>query len=825
MSQWWLLHGVGDADLGVSSDRQNTERDRQREQRQRALHETTDPVVLRDLLLRLRWDGPTTSGLSPLAAATRALPPGDPVRLVLVATENTQSTADALVAALNRVPGTFNRESVLTVAQVEGTDASGGLPEDEVAAALAPHLQEADESDRVLITWGSGSTQLALGSVEAAIRARLRWLFANVGSPPPAQPYVLLDPGQGLDVDPLVPLLRRWRYHDRLAHLVESGEVSVSDELRQAVLADGEHWREAHRHPTAQNLRWLMTDALMRGDATSYFAVRAYVLAQYQQLREREEPPSLDLVAWAARKNSKMQLGDMLKLIREERTDREVTCSKNSTSGQWLTSKTVRILNTAGIRASHQLAPPAATLRRSLREHLATLATVPAAQSPVPEQAALLPAMAAWYIAVVGEDATQPGSRDHPMQAVAAKGVDQEVASYLGFTCAEDVDRQYLVLGTPQGSVANAAELACRVNELSASEVAVAGTVPAPTATPPFDTDAAHALLRDHFQRVRTDVGALVLVPTGPKPLVLSLMMAGLRLAAEQGVPLFLRQMVGPRAMHLLPVRFGADYQLLGLARHALDILELDVAVRLLGSCSAGHELAARTDHLRRALRCDDPDHGANWPAELPRTWSRQDRSTGLVAQRVEIWADLAETHREPAHGVRAVMGAYAVLERSIRAAQPQQPREKNPGGQAWQSFTRQMRGHARRGDSRAQALCALLQVRNDQPISHGVGAAQNLDVMITRELRSPRPVAVAELLRLVADALRPRFDDVFAGTGTPSLSALLDQLRADVRKAQDSELARLARTQAATQRTQADLIDLLGAAAVEAVATPEPEE
>lgn len=33
MTRWWLVHGVGDADLGVSSDRDNAERCTQREQR------------------------------------------------------------------------------------------------------------------------------------------------------------------------------------------------------------------------------------------------------------------------------------------------------------------------------------------------------------------------------------------------------------------------------------------------------------------------------------------------------------------------------------------------------------------------------------------------------------------------------------------------------------------------------------------------------------------------------------------------------------------------------------------------------------------------
>jgi len=123
-------------------------------------------------------------------------------------------------------------------------------------------------------------------------------------------------------------------------------------------------------------------------------------------------------------------------------------------------------------------------------------------------------------------------------------------------------------------------ELARRINVVLGGQnhVAVTDTVPDPATTPPFNTDAAYTLLHEHFQRVRTEVGALVLVPTGPKPLVLPLLMAAFRLAAQHGIPLFLRQLASG-AMPLLPAHFGTDSQLLGLARPALDIPELDVAV------------------------------------------------------------------------------------------------------------------------------------------------------------------------------------------------------------------------------------------------------
>lgn len=837
MTRWWLLHGVGAADVGVSSDRDNTDQARYQERR-RALHEITDPALLRDRLVRLCWDGPVTGQLSPLAGATHALPTSDPVRLVLVATPTTRSLADALVAALNRVPDAFGPTLAVTVAQVEGTAASGGLVEDEVTTALAPHLRDADEDDRVLITWGSGSTQVAFGSVEAAIRARLRWLFVNVGSPSPAERYVLLNPSDGLD-DPLVPLLLRWRYHDLLADLIREGRVTVPDELQQAVLTGREHWQEAYLRPTADNLHRLMADALMRGDATSGFAVRAYIPLQYRQLRDREDPPPLDLIAWAERKRGRRPLGKLLGLIRREEIDQEVHRAKNTASGQWLLGDTVEILNEAGKEASHELTPPPAALRRSLREHLAT---VPTDQPLMPDPVQLLPAMDAWYVTIVGKGSIlDHPPRLHPLQLVAkaatewkaadpdpaaCKAVedraDPEVARYLGVQNPTEVDRHYLILGTSQGSEHDAVELARRVNAFCTADVAMVDIVPDPAAAPLFDTAAAYALLRGHFQRVRTDVGAMVLVPTGPKPHVLALFMAALRLAAQEGIPLFLRQLIsGP--MHLLPVRFGADHLLLGLARHALNILELNVAVRLLHSCSAGRDLALRTDQLRNAWRCDNPYDSEHWPGVFPSSWSRRNRATGLVCQRVQTWADLAGAYREPAHGMRAVMGACAVLERSIRTAQPPQGDEKEQGDDAWASFQQQTRQRAH-GDNHARVLRTLFQVRNKLPISHGAGDVEKLDVLIGRELGSSSPVGAAELLGLVVIALRRWFGDVSAGIGIPSLSALLDELRADVRKAEDAEQARLARSQAGILRTRADLIDLLGTLAVEAVASCEPE-
>lgn len=812
MTEWWLLHAVGDADLGVVSNRDNSARDAHRQQRQQAMGELTDPAELADRLVGLSWDGPTTGRLSPLAAVTRALPPSDPVRLVLVATPVTGPIADALVAALSRAPGAFDRELEVTVVRGRGSGASGGLSEDEVTTALAPYLREVPPDVRVLITWGSGSTQVAFGLVEAAIHARLRWAFANVGTPLPPDRYMLLDPGADLGVDPLLPLVRRWRYHDLLRQLIASKKVTVSDELRRELSDAEQRWRRAHLDPTVEDLRVLMIDALMRGDATSCFAVRAYVLAYYRWLREREDPSPCDLVAWAERTLHHAQLGRLCQLVRQERRDRDVVDSKNSASGRWLLSETVKVLNEAGIRGSHYLAPPPATLRRSLRVHLVDVSAVQPARS---DAAALMAALGAWYVTVVGEGATREGTPRHPLQEAAETGAESEVARYLGARDPTDVDRRYLVLGTGR-SAADAAELVRRINAVGAGATggAVAGTVPDP-ATRPLTPDAAYTLLREHFEQVRTEIGAVVLVPTGLKSLVLPLLMAGLRLAAEEGIPLFLRQLTGG-AMHLLPVHFGADAQLLGLARHALDILELDVAVRLLRHCSAGRELADRADRLRRALRCEGPEQAANWPAELPRDWTRTQRSTGLAAQRVETWADLAARRPEPVHEVRAVMGAQAVLEQSIRNAHPDGKNAKS----AWDLFTRQSRLAARSGKPHAKALPTLVWLRNELPISHGNGAVHQLDALIGRKLGSPRPVTVADLLRLASHALRRQLGE--RRTGAPRLSAVFDQLRADVSRAQDVELDRLERAQAATSRTKADIVDLLGRAAIEAVEAPE---
>lgn len=627
MPSWWLLHAVGNADLGVSpaDDLEHVIR------RLATLASTNDTRTLAALLRDLAWAGPVSGVMSPLGFAAGSVPGGDPARLVLVATPTSRVIADAIVDVLRRAPDAVGRRfDNVSIVETAGADAAG-LSEHELVAELTPVLAAADaQRDQALITWGSGSTQLTLGMLDAVVCAAMPWRLANVSPNLPSARYQIFRPVDGLTIDPTIPLLRRWRFHDMLATVAAPG-------------TDLELWRRAYLRPDAEGLRVVVADALARGDATSGFALRSYIWTRYQELRTQDRSAPLDLQQWAITTWNSTHAGDtweplnghLLRFVREPRwpsdvgTAKELRRSRDSSSGRWLRSDEVRALDDAGQRSSHALAPPPAKFLRTLRH-----------------QTGIVAAVSAWYIAVLG---TSPSAehRNGLLLGVAADGADGVVRDYLGMPERTDVDLRFLVLGTASGSAGYAAELAGQLG------AATTDTIPDPDSETPFDQAAAYDLLSRQLRPIADEVGAIVLVPSGPKSAILQLIMAGHRLAAEHGVPFYLRQLVGDGEMHRLPVRFGADRDLLDMARHALSTMELDVAARLLDASRCA-DLAQRIRQLTTALYCRTVD-GRRWPNELPRSWSLSNRTVGLIAERLETWADLAEAHTpsrptKPAH-------------------------------------------------------------------------------------------------------------------------------------------------------------------------------
>jgi hypothetical protein len=772
---WWLLHAVGDSDLGVAP---KADRDQHRDQRIAALATMADPAaVLRDLA----WDGRISGVVSPLGAAAQSVPDGEPARLVLVATVITKPIADALAHALTRAPGAFGRpfDSVSVVTST-GQPGTGGLIERDVAAALRPVLAKDDrDGDHALVTWGSGSTQVTLGVLDVVITAGMPWLLAAVGEAVQPDAYHLFDPTTNLSVDPLIPLLRRWHYHDQLAAMIKPDDP---DELRASILEGARRWERAHMNPTTEDLRSIVVDALARGDATSGIAVRRYILSHYHDLRS----DFLDLEQWAVetlrgrgRPTYEVNLGDILRTVREhvgkQHNPAELRRSLASPGGRWLASNAAQAFNDVGIRGSHKLAPPTAGAARELRGHLAEFA------SP-----RLVPATSAWFIGLAGTNPNRPDL----LSTIAAhysagSALDDPLCAYLGLSERGDLGLRFLVLGTESHSARHAFDVAAALNgQLGADDrpLAAAGTVPD---TPP-DAEAAYRLLRGHFDAISDDVGEIVLVPTGLKSYVLPLIIAGHRLAAEHGLPFYLRQLTGTE-MHRLPLRFGADLNLLDVAGHALSIVELDTAARLLDATSLGPDLARRIRQLTTAMFLRHIRSG--WPSGFPESWPRSTRTTGLIGDRLDVWADLA-ANPNPVHAMRAIVGACAVIERGVRLS----AETERDGKTAWKQQRKRLRDTAKTAEP-ARILNALFAARNTLPINHGdsLPTAGSLNALVAQALGTRNPVSPDTLIRLAADAARVHWPSGDASRrDRPSLRGLLADLSDEARKVSLEEQARL---------------------------------
>lgn len=755
MTFGWLLHPVGGADIGadIASIPGAPAAMDEVTRRIKVVAEAADARgELARRLVNLDWEKPATGEVSPLAAIVPALRARPEVRLVLVCTAATHPLGDLLADALRRVPDLFGRAfASVDVVLTDSGDRHAGLSERNVVAALKPVLSggPAGQAAEAIIPWGSGSTQLVLGIAEAATAAGVPWRWVRVDPSLDAASWPEFNPVSDSGVDPLVPLLRRWRYHDSLATLVEKRSCGLSDEQRAVLLAEADRWRQAHQHPTADGLRLLLADALARGDASSGFAVRRYVLARYHELRDRDADRPLDLVRWATarwrRRHGESEggprLGELIQMVREAghgSGPADVRRSARSESGQWLLSDIAEKLNEIGIDASHRLRPPRPAALRVIRAH--------------PDDVSV-PATSAWYIRIAGNG--DPALRPDPLIPIVENGADEPVAGYLGLPRGE-VGLRFLILGTRTGSAANAEHGAEQINA-GRDSTADWATIPGPK-DGEWAADRAERLLRQRFEPIQDEMGAIVVIPTGPKGLLLPLIAAARRLASDHGIPLFLRQLNASDTMHQLPLRFGADRDLLELADRALSTIELDVAARLLDICADTRDLADRTRGLAIALRCG---MDGNWPAPLD-CLDRAARTAGLIAERLLVWAEFAEGHDDPAHATRALFGGCAAVECSVRASGEPAP---------W----------TRRG-----AMGALFQIRNRLPASHGASGLGDSG--------SANPLtgtAVAGLLRRAAQEATARSRR--RGGAEPDLLGLLTALRAEVADRLTAETVRLA--------------------------------
>lgn len=679
----YVLHAVGRADLGLKTGPKVTEEEekkKEQEETELQLGELRDGdyATITEILR-------SPSPKAPLVSASVALAnvvdvDNVDVHLVFVATPTVQPIAQGLTEALAKYPDLYGWPfASVSIVEVDS------LVEKDVAAGVKAHLKDVDPaSARVVQVWGSGSTQVAISVLDGVSDSGFPWSLISI-EPGREGRHEVFDPTAGLSVDPLVALLRRWRYHELIIELAERGEVQVNAEQRAVLEGEARQWGGAYGNPTASNTLALMAAALMRGDGTSGFAVMAHLQQRYQELRGDE----LDLLQWAEgehrskskdRKPKPPTFGDLLGIIqRYTRDEPAVLRSRQQASGQWLCDKAVDALYEMSNDSRHEMAPPAPNQLDELRHYLAhrnidNRESLYEGAAPTGlDQLSLLPAQTVCYVAIAGlsrslSSFALAGIRDLATDKEQRHELDPQVRSYVGAPRDRAMDMEFLVLGTRSKTADAAAGLARALDhsEMPARH-AVIEDEKSTSAPGGFTVESAIALLNENLKE---NVGAIVLVPVGYKPLVLSLMIAAHRVAARRGIPFFLRQIVDENEdvrkaeIHRLPLRFGTDRAVLNAALYALDIAEFDTAARLLGAMSAGADLARRAERLAAVLRCDPK---RTWLDEFIVGTSMAARTLGLVADRLAVWATLARINDDAAVGTRAIVGACVAVESSLK--------------------------------------------------------------------------------------------------------------------------------------------------------------
>lgn len=762
----FLLHAPGRADIGVRTPPESPNLE---EQLLKRLSSGNPDEVSR--LLRLMDTDQTSDGAeAPLAACMKLLThneqPVPRVHLGLVSTDVVLPIARAIKKGLETAPDAYGyRFSGVTIVRCPG------VIEAETASRVADYLSDAEPAtDRVVVSWGSGATQVALGIMGAVIDTGLPWSLACTSKDGPAQEFCLAKEHPAA-TDWVIAILRRWRCHDLLAHMVATGELDVTSAQRQVIEEEAKQWGRAYTAPTVSGLRAVMAAALMRNDATSGFAVRAYVERHYHELRQQDN--GIDLFRWADPKRK--TLGKIIGLVRGERHNQDVVHAKGLPSGQWLLSETVDHLNDLGKRSSHEHRPADAADLTKLRAHLEEVGDAPeltvelaeAYRSAGMSQLSPVPSRRAWYVAVLGEERPHLDNREVQtpviQQIVDAAGnpahaarLDVPVRQYLGVLGHDPMPIGMLVLGTESKTAQAARDLAQQYagkegvdgdRVLAESAVIRDATRPSPN-DPVFQEE-----LANHLRQL-VDPGALVVVPTGPKWFVLPLLAAAQRVGAERGIPVYLRELVDQRrgvltaGVHRLPLRFGVDRAILNATRHAIETGELDTAARLASALPLGQAPARQLYALALALRCDLNQRNAWAFAAAP--VSDRERTLRMLAERIELWAGVARGATGDATRLRAVLGACASAEASIKeyvAATTSEEVSAAPHD-----------AQKRARDELHGVLSDLNEVRNKLPFTHGDGLPSGGADGLVAKATNARFTTVVDLLDAAVKKAREHY-------------------------------------------------------------------
>lgn len=761
----WLIHAVGQADLALRGRRD----DSRAGTRTAALAQAVDAGD-EDLLWSLLWEGryddgphsvptpsPHLAKSLPLPKLLRGLATPDAsvdrvsVLLVAAASSGPRDTGlrvsdlrDTLCAALTALTRRIHRE---LCGAIELVDVRCAVPPDLGERSVLADLLRLQRSEfpggpsRVMIGWGSGATSVPLSAASAAVRLGLPWHLLDYTNREPGSAPGRADVVNPLEaVDPtrnsVITHLTRLRLFHELARLAASGpdgapEVPLTPDQAAAVKAMVDLIDRGYRAENAEALRQVAREALVRRDGTAGFALRRYVIESYREECRRLAVPS----AQSGRADTP-QLGCLQKQARDA-----LRSDPHHEPNRWITSPEVDAVKDFG-NAAHEF-------RLSLVEEADQIARWMSegdgpcdAEARITERLGIRPATgpAARLLAVwaVGKEREGVDSRPSVATHLLHTGPGAEIERYLG---SARFPLRALLLATTESECQAERQL----QELALREPpAPANTlmrVPAPAPSRSveamvvsvgpdiFDRTMVRSHLRAHLERSLTDetddVGGLLLVPTGPKPVVLSALLEMFRISSERAIPLFVRDIAttgdSQSGLHLWPASVGHDRPLFTVALGAFDRLELDAAARLLAATSHAEDLTERCQSLADEFtgRLDDQSPSAGMTALVP---MGSTPGRGRLAQRLGLVAQCASSLSAATDPHNALMTRYLVLAATLieswRGLRPQdgllgRRRDK------WCLLEQVLRDLHDVNRPHAAVLLTLRTARNKVPLTH----------------------------------------------------------------------------------------------------------
>ncbi|MFI6163904.1 hypothetical protein ACIA59_28635 [Micromonospora haikouensis] len=736
-----LVHVAGESDLLLGShsnpspDRPHDGAETPRAQRVEARRAEIGTIlaapggasVARRRLTTDGWpDGPfSTPAPSPLLGVLDHLDATPDLDVVVLGTGQTPPDpldtlpiARTLVDVLERIAVADDAYPVRTVTALP----VAGLTERSVVDALGAYLGEAPQYRQTLVTWGSGATAVALGTLTALSRVGLPWHLVLTSDP---SAYQIVNPLDRLDVDPVAGVFVRWRMFAALDELARTDPpaVPLTDAQHDLVRQAADRHRAGFEARDSASLRAVLADAVVRRDGTASLAVRRYVTRRYEELLavdKVDHPWAEDLFLECERRERRATLGRKLAMIkRESHSDPLFSASTDLPSYKWLYTPEVDSLQSIG-RGSHNLCPPAPQDARVIGDYLSRYNTDRGgwleAGLPEPPVTPADTVLAVWLAGV------RPAAENRTVGQQLLDGLPEQVSNHLGV---EDTRLRAVIFGVDDGAGSR---------QYADAEAALIGSIPhAPTGecrgeawveaieTPLIDAAAVEQAIESRLTR---ETGALLLIPTGIKPVMLALLRALRRIGARHGLPLFVRQTPDrashdhPGEVYLWPALTGGDLPLLNAAMNALRTLELDVAWRLLAASAIDPAVSDKAQQLaatfasRRPLRDTIPVAASD----------RASWTTRLIAARLGLVDAALAYATSPSDRIRLLVLAADALEASVAATQT----GGRPGakyGEFREKLVKEAKADGKAAAGSARVLLLLNEARDRAPITHGTSA------------------------------------------------------------------------------------------------------